>query len=100
MRTDDLPPRGDTWTAAARQPRRRREFPEDLVPHLAVIVTLWVSWLVVALGAGTWFPENESIVSLPDWQSLTLRTGDGADWDRRPERSPGTCRSWTCAAAC
>ncbi len=56
MRTDDLRTGVDTWTAAARQPRRRREFPEHLVPHLAVIATLWVSWLVVALGTGTWFP--------------------------------------------
>ena len=49
--------------------------------------------------AGRWI-ENESIVNLPDWQSLTFRAEDG-DWvDLDPTRPPTTCRNSICAAGC
>ena len=44
--------------------------------------------------------DNESLVNLPDWQSLTVRIGDGPGWTSPRSSSPTTCRSSTCVVAC
>ena len=57
MRTDDDPPApSGRGAAAAGRVQRRRDLSGHLAACLAVNGTLWTSWLVVALGAGTWFP--------------------------------------------
>ncbi len=55
MESDDLLTAARAGTAA-RQVYRRGRLSEHLTGYLAVTGTLWLSWLVVALAAGSWSP--------------------------------------------
>ena len=44
--------------------------------------------------------ENEDLVNVPNWLSLTFRPRAAAGWTWAPRRCWPTGRSWICAAAC
>jgi hypothetical protein len=56
MGTDDPLDTSRSATAGTGKLHRRRALVDHLTGYLAVNATLWVSWLVVALAAGTWSP--------------------------------------------